>query len=441
MWVTEAFADYIAGLSPEDVAPSALEMAKRCILDLTGAAAAGFETAAACAVRNAVPRIFAGGSAAVWFSDLRLQGAASAMINSATASALDLDDGHRAAGGHPGASVIPAAVAVAEEVGANAEDLLASIVIGYEVAIRVAAARDFGSLDTLSTGRWCAYGAAAAGGYLRRMPPGRLAQALAIAGVQAPGLSASGYSSIMGNHVKEGIPWSTLTGLVALDLADQGFSGPTDILDHSSYYDREKILAGLNAGFAIEQVYFKPYSCCRWAHSAIDALLGIMAEHHLGPAEIAGIEVHTFSRALRLNNYANPTSLEAAQYSIPFALAAAALRGKRALLPLSAECLGQSDLIDFAQKVELHVDPELDRAFPEKAAARVIFRTRRGDYERLVMDALGDPANPLDPSGLESKFRTLTSGFMSSEQQEKMIAAIAQMEQRGCKSFLSLLRE
>jgi 2-methylcitrate dehydratase PrpD len=441
MWVTEAFADYIAGLRPEDVAPSPLEMAKRCILDLTGAAAAGFETAAACAVRNAVPRIFAGGSAAVWFSELRLQGAASAMINSAAASALDLDDGHRAAGGHPGASVIPAAVAVAEEVGASVKELLAAIVIGYEVAIRVAAARDFGSLDTLSTGRWCAYGAAAAGGYLRRMPPGRLAQALAIAGVQAPGLSASGYSSIMGNHVKEGIPWSTLAGLVALDLADQGFTGPTDILDHPSYYDREKILASLGSGFAIEQVYFKPYSCCRWAHSAIDALLGIIADHNLGQAEITGIEVHTFSRALRLNNYANPTSLEAAQYSVPFALAAAALRGKRALLPLLAECLGQSDLIDFAQKVELHVDPQLDRAFPEKAAARVIFRTRRGDYERLVMDALGDPANPLDPSGLESKFRTLTSGFMSSEQQEAMIAAIGQMEQRGCKSFLSLLRK
>ncbi len=441
MWVTEALADWIAGLRPEDVTPAALEMAKRCILDLTGAAAAGFETAAACAVRNTVSRVFAGGSAALWFSGLRLGGAAAAMINSAAASALDLDDGHRAAGGHPGASIIPAAVAVAEEVGASAEELLTAIVIGYEVGIRVAAARDFSSLDTLSSGRWCAYGASAAGGFLRKLPPRKLAEALAIAGVQAPGLSASGYSALMGNHVKEGIPWSTLTGLVALDLADEGFTGPTDILDHPSYYDREKILAGLDAGYAIEQVYFKPYSCCRWAHSAIDALLGLMADHSLSPAEIAGIEVHTFSRALRLNNYANPASLEAAQYSVPFALAAAALRGKRALLPLSAECLGQSDLIDFAQKVELQVDPELDLAFPAKAAARVVLRTGRGDYERLVMNALGDPANPLDLRALETKFRTLTSGFMSSEQQEEMIKAIVQMEEKGCESFLSLLKK
>jgi 2-methylcitrate dehydratase PrpD len=441
MWVTEALADYISGLRSEDVAPSVLEMAKRCILDLTGAAAAGSQTTAACAVRNAVPRIFAEGSAAVWFSELRLQGAASAMINSAAASALDLDDGHRAAGGHPGASIIPAAVAVAEEVRASAGELLTAIVIGYEVGIRVAAARDFGSLDTLSTGRWCAYGAAAAGGYLRKMPVRQLAQALAIAGVQAPGLSASGYSAVMGNSVKEGIPWSTLAGLVALDLGDDGFTGPTDILDHPSYYDREKILWNLGADYAIEKAYFKPYSCCRWGHSAIDALLGLMDENVIDPAEIDKVDVHTFKRALLLNNSVNPDSLEGAQYSVPFVLALAALRGARALLPMTAECLGRSDLIAFSEKVELAVDPELDLAFPEKAPARVVLRTGRGDYERLVMDALGDPANPLDLRAIEAKFRTLTGGIMSSKQQEEMITAIAQMEEKGCKSFLSLLRK
>jgi 2-methylcitrate dehydratase PrpD len=439
MWVIEALAEYISSLRPEDVTPSALEMAKRCVLDLMGAAMAGSETAAACAVRNAVPRIFAGGPAAVWFRGLRLQGAASAMINSAAASALDLDDGHRAAGGHPGASVIPAAVAVAEEVEASAEELLAAIVTGYEVGIRVAAARNFAILDTLSTGRWCSYGAAAAGGFLRKIAPKRLAQALAIAGVQAPGLSAAGYSSVMGNSVKEGIPWSTLTGLVALDLADQGFTGPMDILDHPSYYDRKEILANLGSTFAIEKVYFKPYSCCRWSHSAIDALLQLMAVHHIGPGEITRVEVHTFSRALRLNNSVNPDSLEGAQYSVPFVLAVAGLCGEQALLPMPAECLGQPDLVAFAKNVELHVDPELDRAFPGKTPARVILRTRSGDYERLVMDALGDSANPLDLPGLESKFRTLTRAVLPPQKQEGMIAAVRNFERGGYVHFLECL--
>ena len=441
MWVTEALAEYITSLRPEDVTPSALEMAKRCILDLVGAAAAGFGIAAACAMRNAGSRIFARGPATVWYSGMRLHGPAAAMSNSVAASALDLDDGHRAAGGHPGASIIPAAVAIAEEVEANAEDLLAAIVVGYEVGLRVAAARDFTALDTLSSGRWCAYGAAAAGGFLRKMAPQKLAAALAIAGVQAPGLSASGYSTVMGNHVKEGIPWSTLTGLVALDLADQGFTGPTDILDHPSYYNREKIVAGLGSGFAIEQVYFKPYSCCRWSHSALDALLGIMAERAIDPAEIQKVDVYTFSRALRLNNYANPDSLEGAQYSVPFALAVAALRGEGALLPMPEECLGQLDLVAFAEKVALHCDPDFDLTFPAKVPARVVLRTRRGDYEKLVVDALGDPANPLDFPRLASKFCTLMNRIMSPLEQEEMIEAIRDLEMGGYARFLELLRK
>lgn len=441
MWVTTALAEYTNCLHPEELTSTAVEMAKRCILDLVGAAAAGFDSDAAGALRGGLTTTFADGSSSLWFSDVQLTIAPAAMMNSAAASALDLDDGHRAAGGHPGASIIPAALAVAEEVHASAAEFLASVVIGYEVGIRVAAARDFAALDTLSTGRWCSYGAAAAGGFLRRMPVKKLAQALAIAGVLAPGLSAAGYSSVMGNHVKEGIPWSTFTGLLALDLADRGLTGPTDILDHPSYYDRDRIVEGLGKGFAIERVYFKPYSCCRWSHSALDALLQVMAEHGIASGEIHKVDVHTFSRALRLNNAVAPESLEAAQYSVPFSLAVAALEGGQALLPMQTQSLGRPELASFARKVELHVDPNLDLAFPAKAAARVVLQTGRGNYEKLVVDALGDPANPLDFPRLERKFRTLSQGVMSHREQDEMIGAITHLDTWGYSRFPDLLRK
>ena len=81
----------------------------------------------------------------------------------------------------------------------------------------------------------------------------------------------------------------------------QGFTGPTDILDHVDYYVPEKIAASLGDSFAIETVYFKPYSCCRWIHSAIDALCELMVESQLEAREIEKVEVYTFERALRLN--------------------------------------------------------------------------------------------------------------------------------------------
>ena len=145
------------------------------------------------------------------------------------------------------------------------------------------AARDFSRLDTLSTGRWCAYGVAAAAGLLVRDTPQVLAMAFSIAGALSPGLSAAGYSALMGNQVKEGIPWAVMTGLTALELARQGLTGPLDILDHPDYFDADAITAGLGAGSALTAVYFKPYACCRWIHAAIDALLELVAGGAIEP--------------------------------------------------------------------------------------------------------------------------------------------------------------
>lgn len=430
MWVTEILADFICRFRPEEVSAQTREMTKRCLLDLLGASIAGFGSDSATAVRGISGHLFAPGGCCVWFTATdKLQAAAAALANSSAASALDLDDGHRAAGGHPGASIIPAALAIAQEVQASSQELLAAITIGYEIGVRIAGARDFALLDTLSTGRWCAYGAAAAGAYLYRLPTERIAQALAIAGVQAPGLSAAGYSSVMGNQVKEGIPWSTFTGLAALRLAASGFTGPLDILDHPSYYDSAKILEGLGEGvFAIETVYFKPYSCCRWIHSALDALLQLIAQHRIDARRIDRVVVSTFSRALRLNNYSNPASVEGAQYSVPFCLAVAALRGENALLPLDSQLLGGPDLISFAEKVELQVDPQLEASFPARVPARVTLATGGVEYSRLVKDPRGDPTNPLNDADLQAKFRQLTNQRFSESEQQNMIATIEDLE-------------
>jgi len=440
-WVTQLLAEYICQLCSDDISLSAREMAKKCILDLMGSAIAGSSTSAATAIRDFSLKHFSKGSSSVWLSDSRLQAPAAAYVNSASASALDLDDGHRASGGHPGASIIPAAMAVAQEVEARGEDLLTAIVLGYDVAVRIAAARDFSKLDTFSTGRWCLYGAVVTGGWLRQLAPDILAEALSIAGVQSPGMSAAGYSAVMGNSVKEGIPWSTLTGLSALHLAKQGFTGPTDILDHVDYYAPEKITAGIGDCFAIETVYFKPYACCRWIHSAIDALCELMVDNQLETGEIKKVKVYTFERALRLNNYLSPSTLESAQYSIPFCLAVAALEKKEALLPMKSEMLGRPDLVTFARNIELYIDPVLDKLFPGCTPARVILKTTHGSFQKLIENPLGDTSNPLKLDELKAKFSHLTQRYLSSKRQKEIMEAIFSIEEGGLKRLFNLLQQ
>jgi 2-methylcitrate dehydratase PrpD len=439
MWATEILAQFVSTWPEGNIPERARETAKRCVLDLVGAAAAGFSTAGARALREGASTIVLPGPASVWFSGTGLHAAGAALANSGAASALDLDDGHRAAGGHPGACIIPAAFTVAEAMKSTGANFLGAVILGYEVAVRVAAARDFSRLDTLSTGRWCAYGVVAAAGRLLGVTPAHLTQAMAIAGVLSPGLSAAGYSSVMGNQVKEGIPWAAFLGLVALDLAQKGLTGPTDILDHPAYYDRDRIVGGLGQRFAIEEVYFKPYACCRWIHSALDGLLSLMTEHGLRGEEVRKATVFTFERALRLNNYADPTTLEAAQYSIPFCVATAALAGKEALRSLPESLLGRPDIVELAKRVELRLDPELDRRFPLQVPARVTLETGRGRFEQLVDHPRGDPANPMDLTALVEKFRRLSTGLLTPAEQDATIAAVLSLEQGGFSRLATIL--
>jgi len=426
-WTTGILADYVGDMAQTRLDDAVAGAAGDVLIDLIGCAAGGFDSAAAQAMRQTVGQLYAGGPAAIWFGSTRRQAAGAAMANSTAASALDLDDGHRRAGGHPGAAIVPAVLAVGPAAGASGRDLIAAIAAGYEVAVRVGAARDFSRLDTLSTGRWCAYGTVAAAGLLSRDDPATLAQAFAAAGVLSPGLSAAGYSRIMGNQAKEGIPWAVTTGLTALELARRGFTGPLDILDHPDYFDAAAITDKLGTGSVLTSVYFKPYACCRWIHSALDAIIALAGSHHPAADDIQTVDVFTFERTLRLNNYADPDTLEGAQYSLPFCLATALVGGAEALLPLSPGWLHRPDIVALARRVTLHVDPELDARFPAETGARVRLQTAGGIIEQTVRHPFGDPANPMNRARLTAKFKKLSAGVIPPQAQAGLLARIARL--------------
>lgn len=441
-WTTHVLADFVLRMPAKKLPASAREAAQKCILDLLAASIAGFKSLPVKGMRNLCSKLFNSGSSNVWFSNLRLSPMGAALANSAAASALDLDDGHRAAMGHPGAAIIPAALAAAREVRADGEQLLAAIILGYETAVRVAAARDHESLDTLATGRWASYGVVAAAGRLYQLSSQKMAEAMAIAGVSSPGLSAAGYSSVMGNSVKEGIPWATFTALSSLELANQDYTGPVDILDHPDYFSAQKIRFGLGDDYLIDNVYFKPYSCCRWIHSALDACLALIENRRINPDQIQGIEVYTFSRVLRLNNYTQPQTLESAQYSLPFCLAAACLRGKNSLLPMSKSLLEQTALTSFAKKIKITIDSALDAEFPRKTPARVEIRTLQERFVKQVDEPLGDPGNPMDIDSIEKKFHHLAADKLSLRNREQLIQFVKEINtDKNIDNFFNVLSQ
>lgn len=438
MTVAEALGAFV--VATKGAPPSSRATAKRCVLDLMSAAIGGWRTAGATAAIRGAQLSWGAGPCAVWFSGLELTAAGAAFANSAMACQLDLDDGHRAAAGHPGASIIPAVLATAEELGSTNRDILSAIAIGYEVAIRISAARDLTQIPTTDSGLWCGPGAAAAAGWLRRSSASAIAHAIAICGTTAPSQIATPYTKEMGNHVKEGIPVATAAAITALNLAESGFTGPLDIYDAENLYERAALLGGLGETWHIENIYFKPYSACRWAHASVDALVALQAEHDLPAPAIEHIRVETFGRALTLNNQPAPRSIEAAQYSVPFCLGLAGVAGTGALLPLEEASLARPDAVALARKVELAVDPAFDAMFSAAVPARVIVSAHGTRYEKTVIAPKGEPTNAMTDDDLVAKLETIVEGHATEDLVRPVLNAVAALEADAPAAIIGLLR-
>jgi 2-methylcitrate dehydratase PrpD len=427
MLAVRHLADYVASARDEPLSAEAREAALRCILDLLAATAVGVGVPGVAAVRQVARASYGAGEFPLWFTGESGSLIGSVWANCAAAAALDLDDGNRLARGHPGAAIIPAAFAVAQERGASLDQLLSAITIGYEVGIAVGAARRFYA----NSGMWTCYGVVAAAGALRRLPPAQLAHAFAIAGMSAPNQLHVGGGPAqpfpIGSDVKEGIPWSTVTALQAVSLAEAGHTGPENLLDSEAHFAVADMLAGLGQRLHIGRSYFKFYSCCRHIHPPVDALRGLIARHELEPARIEAIEVHTYSGALRLANPPEPANFVDVQFSIPYCLGLVALHGPETLLPLTPDAFGRADAVAFARKVSLHLDAALDGRFPAETLARLVVTHGGERHESPATAPHGEASAPASWQELEEKLLVASRLIATPDQQQHILAAVARL--------------
>jgi 2-methylcitrate dehydratase PrpD len=416
-------AAYVAGAREQALADDLREASCRAVLDLVAAALPGIDAPGPRAIRRVANATMAAGALPIWFTGQRAGLAGAIWCNAAAAAALDLDDGHRIARGHPGAAIIPAAFAAAEASGATAEELLRAIVIGYEVGVTIGAARRFYA----NTGMWSGYGVVAALGALRRTPPDVLAHAFAIAGISAPNQLHAGAGPLFpaqeGNDVKEGIAWSSVAAVKALLLAEAGHSGPLALLDQPEHFRLEGLTEDLGQQRYIARNYMKFHACCRHVHAPVEALLGLVAQHPLSPADIEAIEVASYGGALRIANRPQPSGLTDIQFSIPYCLALVAIDGPDALLPLTAAALDRSDVVALARKVSLRLDPELDACFPAETLSRVMVRSAGRDFTSPVTAPRGEASAPPSWAELEGKLQQASRFTATPAQQAELIAA------------------
>ena len=436
VWTTDVLAEWCVSLDPAEVPDAVIAKTGSCILDGLACAMAGRHAEGTARVMDVACGQYRDGPGDVWFSTSQLHPTGAAFVNSTAASILDLDDGHRGPCGHPGAAVIPAALAVAQETNASGDELLGAIIAGYEVCTRIGASEH---RLAYHTGNWSGFGAAAAAARLRGLKPEQLAHALAITAYHGPRIADLTLSADMGSNVKESIPWSVVVGLNAADLAARGFSGCRDALDIDERFKAGHATSGLGDGFQIMRTYFKRYSACRWVHAAVEALLQMMNAQGLVANDIESVDVETFRQAADLNNLVDPPSPESAQYSIPFCLGLAATKGEGALMPMAAGELHDPAAVAFAKKVTVVCVEALAAGYPATVPSRVTLHTGSAHFEVLIERPWGEPDGPVGRDDLIAKFRALAAGRIPDSRVDAIIAAVDGLRGGPIEPLLRLL--
>ena len=154
----------------------------------------------------------------------------------------------------------------------------------------------------------------------------------------------------------------------------------------------------------------------------------MMESKRIGAGHVKAIRVETFSQALLLNNDLKPPTLEAAQYSVPFCLAVAAIHGADALLPLEEKYLSDRDVLALAPLVTLSVASDLDQMFPQSVPARVVVETASGLHQQTILMPRGEPANPLSDSDLDAKFSTIARRRLSPAATTALLDAVSSLK-------------
>jgi len=375
-----------------DLVPEAIQArARLCCLDTVGMALAGLEASSV----HAAARAFASeGCYGFWRQRGSADLAGACFVNATAASALDLDDGYALVVGHAASSVVPAVLTVAQRAVVSGRAALAAAILGYEVAVRAALAREDTRVDALSSGGWTPLGVAAAVGRLAGLDVTQQAHALAIAAAYRPQAPLV-VSLAEGAMVKESIGWGTLAGVHAVSLAAAGFEGALAILDRDGA--AAAWLDDLGYRWTIGESYFKAYAACRWTHAPVDAVLSLVRRHRLAASDIRRVSIETFHAATLLAATA-PTSIEQAQYSVPWTVALALTYGDVGAHEMRAALLGDAELRALARLVVLVESAEMEARFPASRSARVTLETVRGSFTETVHHPRGSTENPL-PEG------------------------------------------
>ncbi len=384
----EHLAAWLADLKPASIPLPQHQLARLRVVDSLGLIAAAADHPAGKSLA-AWADLNRGAGASVLVTGRQASPSSAALVHGSLAHVRDFDDTFAETVVHPGSTIIPAALALAEECDASFDMLTTAIVAGYEVAARLGApaGRGFHTRGFHATGLVGPIAAAAAAGLVRRLDADRLADAMGLATSMSSGLLAflgdGGWSKWM--HTG----WSAHGGVVAAQLASTNFRGPRQGLDHrfgfygafldDSNVNLTPLVEGLGETWRGSEAKPKLYPCAHVIHPYIDAVLAFRTQELNATADIASICCILAPWAISIVAEPRETKLRPrndldAIASLPFMLAAALIDGRVDLATLAPTSLARVQVHELATRIFCRSDESLGADFD----GRIEFVTHGG---------------------------------------------------------------
>lgn len=366
-----ALAEFSAEVDVDRLPPRVVDRAKTCIIDAVACAFAGHQTGISQMLRRALPLSDGGSQQATnWVEGTRAGYYFAAVHNCLLVHNMIHDDMNESCRGHIGNLVVPTVLAMSEVFGSSGKDILAAIVVGYEVAGRIAAPAVAHSVERgfRGTSTYGPFAVAAAAGRLLGHDRGKLAHGISCAASFSSGLVEPFDRGSMEWKLQNGMAlWG---GLMAAQTAGAGFESSDSVVSGDSGFLQAfcgtdaigeirqswaESLTTLGEDFEVEKTYFKPFATCGYNQIACDITLKLLDKHGITADQVERIDVKVSPDNKSYPGVAHQgpfVSTEEALLSKPFTIAAAVVFGD-----LQVETYGRgldhADLLRIAKSTSL----------------------------------------------------------------------------------------
>ncbi|MBT5030786.1 MAG: MmgE/PrpD family protein [Proteobacteria bacterium] len=447
--LTGRLARYMVSARDLQLPPSVMLAAKHRLLDTLSAIVSGARLKPGEVAIEYVRQQAGIPEASVTTTDIMTSAVNAALANAMSAHADETDDFHPFTKAHPGCSVVPAALAMAEREGSSGDELLKSIVLGYDlscrflVALRPALVR---AKHRSAEGYSSTFGATAAAASLARFDETQMRYALSYAVQQVSGV----WSWVRDvEHIEKAFDFSGMgarNGVAATTMIQAGFTGVLDALEGernvldalSTDAAPEELVADLGSRYYVEETAIKTFPVGYPIQSPLAAFFRLREEHGLTVDNVEHILVRLPEDGARIVDSRSMPDVNV-QHIMTVALVDGMINFENSH---SFERMSDPVVVAARERIELVADPELVVLDAPRSGFVEVTVNGGRKVSLFVSHAPGTPENPLDSEGVAAKARELVTPILGAAKTAGLIDQVNSIEEladvRDLRAYLTL---